>query len=117
MQVAPASVLAAFDSPNILASTFQLLGILIALAGISMGMVQKLFGMVTYVPDQVITWVGGHAAKFGHDDSQEVRQQVAAVGAHLGRGAGKQMPKTGGGKPSTGGGDHPEADKATTGQF
>ena len=49
-----------------------MIGIMVAVATLANGLVQKLFGMVTFLPDQVITWVGGHAAKFGHPDDAEV---------------------------------------------
>lgn len=90
---------------NFMATFFQWLAVLAALGTIANSLVQKLFGLVTYLPDQVITWVGGHAAKFGHSDDEGVRKTIVGMGTNIRQGAEGAFPK---GKTSPPGGDHPE---------
>ncbi len=97
-----------FESANFLVQFFQFLGVLVAVSTVANGLVQKLFSMVTFLPDQVITWVGGHAAKFGQSDDDAVKSNIGAVAAQIRGSAGPptKKPKS----KAKGSSDHPESD-------
>lgn len=91
-------------SINVLGQFFQFIGVMVAIAIVGNALVQKLFGMVTFLPDQVIAWVGGHSPNFGNAGDSDVKGAIVAVGRHVQHNA-PSSPKGGGNEKAPSGGD------------
>lgn len=72
-----------FDSVTGIVSTIFFLIVYISLC---LNLVHSCFNLILIVPDQVINWIGGHAApNIGRDENQKTQQAVAAFGSKIDR--------------------------------
>ena len=70
-----------FDSVT---GLFSIIGFIAVYAGIFVGMVHTCFNLIFIVPDQVINWVGGHAApRLGQDYGDRAHSMYAGAMGHV----------------------------------
>ncbi|MHB1512062.1 DotA/TraY family protein [Acidiferrobacter sp.] len=70
---------------------------------IAVAMTHKIFGLITWIPENVMRWVGGQGVQLGEgQDEQKTRGSFAAVGGVIQKGGGKPDAKGMGGKKGPG---------------
>ena len=58
-------------------------------------LVHKIFGLITWIPENVMRWVGGQGVQLGEGhDEQRARGHVDAVGAFVNKGSGAQKARS-----------------------
>jgi conjugal transfer/type IV secretion protein DotA/TraY len=63
----------------------------VIIAIIAVGITHKIFGLITWIPENVLRWVGGQGVQLGEaHDEQKARGHVDAVGGFVNKGAGPQ---------------------------
>ena len=80
---------------------FMFIACIVVFSSLAMSTVNKAFSLIHVMPDQVITWVGGHFKGFGGEEGRESHQVFAGVARFGQRSLNKGLPK---GKGQQGGG-------------
>ncbi|MHB1752202.1 MAG: DotA/TraY family protein [Acidiferrobacter sp.] len=66
----------------------------VIIAVIAVTVTHKIFGLITWIPENVLRWVGGQGVQLGEThDEQKARGHVDAIGAFVNKGAGQQKAK------------------------
>jgi hypothetical protein len=82
--------------------------ILIIFAVLAMMTVNRSFSLIHHLPNETLSWVGGHLRGVGGGETESAEQKIIVAGGVVATGMGKQlegMGRGGGRRPRDGGGD------------